>query len=97
MSDHAYVVAAILASGGRLAASFELDADGHTVGARLTANRFYRCSMCGEDGHSKQRCSGPGNEPKPTHAQRRRDLVTGRTLETAKAELAKRIAERGGK
>lgn len=70
--SRACVVAAIEKSGGKLVASFELDADGRTVGARLTSNRFYRCSACGEDGHSKARCNGPGQPPMPTFHERRR-------------------------
>lgn len=62
--SHARVVAAIERSGGSLRASFTLDADGRTVGARLTSNRFYRCSECGQDGHSKKRCNGPGQPPR---------------------------------
>lgn len=98
-SSHAFVVAAILASGGRLAASFELARDGRTVGARLTSNRFYRCSTCGRDGHSSRRCNGEGKEPKlPSDTRAKIERLQRRAdydLETAKAEIARRVAARG--
>lgn len=96
---HAEIVAAIEQHGGRLVASFELDADGRTVGARLTANRFYRCSTCGQDGHSKQRCNGVGNEPKLPHAVRAKiERLRKRAdydLDEAKAEIARRLEAKG--
>lgn len=101
MSDHAFIVATILANGGRMVASFELDARGQTVGARLTSNRFYRCSACGQDGHSIERCQGEGKPPRPTYQERRAQAkierlnrAADRTLETAREEIARRIRER---
>ncbi len=54
MTPHADIVAAIEAHGGRLVASFVLDEDGRTVGARPTHNRKATCSVCGEKGHTSR-------------------------------------------
>lgn len=103
-TPHAYVVATILANGGSVVASFTLDAEGRTVGARQEGNRFYRCSACGQDGHSRARCGGEGKAPRETYEQRRqgeriRKLAAKADydLETARGEIARRIAERGRK
>lgn len=95
MSDHACVVAAILAGGGRVVASFELDADGRTVGAPITHNRRARCSNCGEPGHTTKRCNGAGNEPKLPHSVRAKiERLRKRAdydLDEAKTEIARRL------
>lgn len=75
---HAEIVAAIERSGGRLVASFELDARGRTMGlaSRQESNAQRHCGACGEPGHDVKRCMGPGKEPAPNQ----RD-VRGRRVE----------------
>lgn len=70
--SHAAVLAAITATGGRLVASFTLDADGRTVGAASTHNSRTRCSICHEHGHTAPRCNGAGVAPRPTYQERRK-------------------------
>lgn len=97
MNSHAYVVAAILASGGRLVASFELDKEGRTVGAPLTHNRRRRCGACGEHGHDLKRCNGEGQAPRPSYDERVRGKIRSQRsqMDEAHAEIARRIQARG--
>lgn len=100
---YAVTPAELIASvGGTLRASFELDAAGRTIGGQSQGYRMYRCSGCGQDGHSIERCNGPGQPPRPTYEERR---VAQRIeklrrkadydLEAARAEIARRIAAKG--
>lgn len=103
--SHAEIVQAITARGGRLVASFVLDADGQTVGHR-TSNRRCHCTSCGAPGHTAMRCNGEGVAPKPTHRERRkaeaadardwlREAAAAKTpLDEAKRAIAERIAAR---
>lgn len=99
--SHADIVAAIKLGGGSLRASFELDEHGRTVGVHSDSNRRYRCSGCGKDGHSIERCNGEGQPPKPTYSERRmaervRKLArrADYDLDEARAELQRRIEAR---
>lgn len=101
MTMHSAVLAALHDHGGRLVASFELDADGRTIGARSESNRSYRCSGCGRSGHSIERCNGEGQPPKPSYresrmAERVRKLAAKANydLETAQQELQRRSEAR---
>jgi hypothetical protein len=100
---HASVLAAIAATGGRLVASFTLDEDGRTVGARKTHNAGIHCSKCDDPGHSAPRCRGAGEPPKLTHQERRRigkdwladaARAAGDPLAESKAILAARAEHR---
>jgi hypothetical protein len=71
---HADIVKAIEARGGRVVASLVLDETGQTEGAPREYNSKIRCSVCGERGHSRKRCDGPGQPLKPTYEERRRGL-----------------------
>lgn len=75
---HEIIVVAIERSGGRLTASFTLDADGETIGLRRTHNRRTTCGACGEPGHTIARCNGPGQPPRPTYAERREQAAARR-------------------
>lgn len=93
------ILAAILANGGKLVASFVLDADGRTVGAPITHNKRTHCSNCGGPGHTTRRCNGFGNEPKLTYAAKEKIARLRKRadydLEEAKAEIARRIEAKG--
>lgn len=88
--------------GGVLVASFELDAEGRTIGRGCSGGvRDYRCSGCGRRGHSIERCNGEDQPPKPTYHERRvaervRKLVkrANYDLDEARAELQRRIEAR---
>jgi hypothetical protein len=69
---HAEIVAVIERHGGRLVASFTLDADGQTIGARRDRNRTNTCGACGACGHTIRRCKGAGEAPRPTYEERRK-------------------------
>jgi hypothetical protein len=99
--SHAEVVAAIVASGGSLRASFELDADGRTIGAPATHNRRRRCGACGEYGHDLKRCMGEGAAPRAYSVRtkvsakvRQMAEQADRTLQKAREEIQRRIAEK---
>lgn len=100
LNAHLRVIAAIEARGGRLVASLELDDMGRTIGAP-TPFRAYRCSSCHADGHSIERCNGPGVPPRPSYSERRvqeriRKIAKRHDydLDAAKAELQRRIEAR---
>lgn len=107
LARHLEIEKAILKSGGRLVASFELDADGRTVGAPSTHNRRAHCSECGEPGHISRRCRGVGEAPAPLYERRlspkwiesakRRITRADHDLQTARVEIARRIAAKGKK
>lgn len=95
---HALVAHAIEQTGGRIVASFTLDADGRTVGAPITHNRRTHCSNCGAPGHTTKRCNGAGNDPKLTYTVRAKiERLRKRAdydLDEAKAEIARRLQAR---
>lgn len=91
----------IASVGGTLVASFELDSEGRTIGGKSEGYRQYRCSGCHADGHSIERCNGPGNPPRPSYSERRvqeriRKIAKRHDydLDAAKAELQRRIEAR---
>jgi hypothetical protein len=64
VNTHADIVAAIEAGGGRIAASFELDEHGRSIGGDSHDVRGHRCSVCGRRGHNARRCQGEGLPPR---------------------------------
>jgi len=89
------VRAAILAHGGRIVYSCEVNVEPRS-----------HCSTCGETGHAAPRCNGPGQEPRPDVYERRRAAAAERVreviakhaphgnLDEARRVIAERIAAR---
>lgn len=79
--SHSDILAAITARGGRLVASFEIDARGDT---------------CDGTDHVASRCNGAGNPPRPRYQRQRKADAAGDWLGAAAKAAGDELAETKG-